>query len=61
MTTTQLKSDISESKDIEDHIDDVYFEHLQKLSIQKFKERNPNDIKEITEFNFLNISTSDSN
>jgi len=60
MTTKQLKSDISESHhDIDEN--DAYFEHLQKLSIQPFKDHTPNGIGEITEINFLNTSTSDSN
>ena len=64
MASTQLKSDISESEDIEDHIDDLddsYFK-LQKINrLKRFKEKYPNGIGEITEFNFLNISTTSQN
>ena len=62
MTTSQLKSDISEScDDIDDDTDDSYFK-LQKINRPKqVKDRNPTGIGEITEFNFLNISTTNSN
>lgn len=58
MTNTQLKSDISESHNDIDEDDDSYFK-LQKINrLKRFKEKYPNGIGEITEFNFLNTSTT---
>lgn len=62
MTTSQLKSDVFEScDDIDDDMDDSYFK-LQKINrLKRFKEKYPNGIGEITEFNFLNTSTTNPN
>ena len=55
MTTSQLKSDISEARDeINDDIDDSYFKTQKINRLKRFKEKYPDGIGEITEINFLN-------
>lgn len=62
MTSTQLKSDVSEScHDIDDETDDSYFKTQKINSLKRFREKYPNGIGKITEFNFLNTSTTNMN